>query len=94
MAININVTLKASKKVQRTDGQGNVKILYEVEVESEQGKAIQAVVFFPVARAMKYLKPNDKLYVGIMTHVHKWVNNIGEVDLVTENTLIFVNRIS
>lgn len=92
MPVSINVVLRASNKVQRTDGHGNTKILYEADFETTDGRKMSAIVFFPVARAMKYLKPNDKLDIGVVTHVHKWANSLGDVDLVTENTVIYIER--
>lgn len=92
MALARNVTLISAQNVQRMDAHGAYKTLFEVSLRTDDKKKVSAVVFYPVARGMRYLKPGDRLEVWLETMTAKWVNSLGDVDLLTENNVLYMER--
>lgn len=93
MAVLINATLVAKNKVTRIDGRGENKVIYELDFKGDNGVPIKAIAFFPVGRNFRCMLPGDKVEVGVQTETYKWCSSMGDIDLLTENVIIYVERI-
>lgn len=93
MSSLINTTLLSIKRVERTDGNGTQKIVHEVELKYGKCGKTAAIIYYPTAYGIHLLKPGDRIEVNIRTQAAKWVNSLGDVDVVVENVVDYIERI-
>ena len=93
MSLLIKATLLSISRAERTRGDGTVIVLQEVVIENEQHRKINAVIFYPCAQDTRLLKIGDEIEVGIATRTGKWVSQMGDVDIITENVIDYIERI-
>ncbi len=93
MSSLINTTLLSIKRVERTDGHGTQKIVHEVELKYGKHGKTAAIIYYPTAYGIHLLKPGDRIEVNIRTQAAKWVNSLGDVDIVVENVVDYIERI-
>lgn len=93
MSSLINTTLLSIKRVERTDGHGTQKIVHEVELKYGKRGKTAAIIYYPTAYGIHLLKPGDRIEVKIRTQAVKWVNSLGDVDVVVENVVDYIERI-
>lgn len=93
MSLLIKATLLSINRAERTRGDGAVIVLHEVVIEDEQHRKINAVIFYPCAQGIRLLKVGDSVEVGISTLSAKWVSEMGDVDIITENVIGYIDRL-
>ncbi len=93
MSLLIKATLLSISRAERTRGDGTVIVLHEVVIEDEQHRKINAVIFYPCAQGIRLLKVGDSVEVGISTLSAKWVSEMGDVDIITENVIGYIERL-
>lgn len=93
MSSLINTTLLSIKRVERTDGHGTQKIIHEMELKYGKRGKTAAIVYYPTAHGIHLLKPGDRIEVNVRTEAAKWVNSLGDVDVVVENVVDYIERI-
>lgn len=93
MSLLIKATLLSISRAERTRGDGTVTVLQEIVIEDEQHRKINAIIFYPCAQGVRLLKPFDNIEVGITTQTAKWVSEMGDVDIITENVINYIERL-
>lgn len=93
MSVYCKAKITEIKKVERMDISGAVSVAYEIKYRDHLGRKGLALVFYPLAQGVEFLKPGDRVGLGIQTKVYKWINFRGTVDLTTENVIVFIERL-
>ena len=93
MSLLIKATLLSISRAERTRGDGTAIVLQEVVIEDVHHRKINAVIFYPCAQGVRLLKIGDNIEVGISTQTGKWVSEMGDVDIITENVIEYIERI-
>lgn len=93
MSVYCKAKITEIKKVERMDISGAVSVAYQIKYLDHLKRKGLALVFYPLAQGICYLKPGDRVGLGITTKVYKWVNFRGNIDLTTENVIDYIERL-
>lgn len=93
MSVYCKAKITEIKKVERMDISGAVSVAYQIKYLDHLKRKGLALVFYPLAQGVGFLKPGDRVGLGIQTKVYKWINFRGTVDLTTENIIVFIERL-